>query len=280
MNTLAQRGFTLIEVVVVIVVLGILGFMSVAFVTYSVQGYSAQSNRATLVDDTTTALSRMARDIRAALPNSVRVNANHHAIEMLHVCAGGRYRSGPGSSGANTYDTPAAWLQFDTADAAFNILGPLAHCQPSATHAVIFNVGITEADAYAVGGSPNVITPPGTTFSFSASGPETHVTLSTPFQFKYTSPGQRIYFINTPVSWVCDPASGTLRRYSGYAIQATQAIPGAHYGALASDDVAGCAFAYMSGTARRNGLATLALTLTRNGESVHLLEQVHVVNDP
>jgi MSHA biogenesis protein MshO len=44
--------------------------------------------------------------------------------------------------------------------------------------------------------------------------------------------------------------------------------------------VAGCDFTYQAGTTQRGGVATLCLTLTRRGESVHLLEQVHVVNAP
>ncbi|HET6725126.1 MAG TPA: prepilin-type N-terminal cleavage/methylation domain-containing protein [Gammaproteobacteria bacterium] len=279
-TSIFQSGFTLIEIIVVIIVLGILGAISVTFINYTVDGYVAQTRRAALVDDTTLVLSRMARDIRSALPNSVRVDPANHAIELLHVCAAGRYRDGPGSSGANNYSGAQYRLQFNRADDQFNIAGTLDACNPAATHAVVYNIGIAGADAYSVGGTPNVITPDGTTIAIDDAPPEAHITLAPAFQFKYQSPGQRIYFINTPISWACDPASNTLTRYSGYPINAAQSIPAAAFGALATNDVAGCNFQYTAGTTQRAGVATLSLTLTRDGESVRLLDQVHVVNAP
>lgn len=271
-----HQGFTLIELVVVIVVLAIASLISISFVNYATAGYIAQARRAALVDDTTLVLSRMARDVRAALPNSVRVDPTSHAIEMLNVYRGGRYRSAPGPShsGGN------AFLQFNNADTDFNLLLPItsAATLPANDRLVIYNVGVPGANAYA---GTDIVTPAATQITLSADGNETHIHLSPGFRFKYPSPAQRVYIIDGPVSYVCNLDAGTLTRYSGYPINPDQSTAiAASFGALATQDVSGCNFSYSPGTAQRAGVATLSLTLTRDGESVHLLEQVHVNNAP
>ncbi|HET6655821.1 MAG TPA: prepilin-type N-terminal cleavage/methylation domain-containing protein [Gammaproteobacteria bacterium] len=274
----SQSGFTLIEIIVVIIVLGIVGAVGMMFVNYTVEGYAAQTQRAALVDDTALVLSRMTRDIRAALPNSVRVRASgtRTAIEMINVVAGARYRGGPGP----THNGNEAILKFNKADDQFNVLPAVSAPLPANTRLVIYNIGISGADAYE---NANVITPAATTVSVAADGNESQVTLSPAFKFAYRSPSQRIYFVDGPISYVCDTGTNTLTRYSGYAVQDTQPVAVSDFGvsgALAAQDVAGCNFDYKPGTAQRGGIATLSLTLTRNGESVHLLEQVHVTNAP
>jgi MSHA biogenesis protein MshO len=253
--------------VIVIIVLGIVGALGLTFIRYTVEGYDAQTGRAALVDDTTIALSRMARDIRAALPNSVRIKDGGNTIEMIHVVAAARYRDGPGPS----HGSPDATLEFNQADEQFNVLPRLP--EPSTligTRAVIYNIGIAGADAYE---NANVITS-SEVKSVSDEGSETGIKLSGPFQFQYRSPAQRIYFVDGAIAWTCD--SGALTRYSDYPIGDPPAD-----GALAAQDVAKCDFQYTAGTAQRAGVATLSLTLTdADGESAHLLEQVHVVNAP
>src|SRR5437016_12970404 len=66
----------------------------------------------------------------------------------------------------------------------------------------------------------NVITPVGTTITVAAGGAANVnlITLNPAFQFAYGSPGKRLYLVSGPVSYLCDTAAGTVRRYSGYSI--------------------------------------------------------------
>ena len=68
-----QRGFTLVEMIVVIVITGIIAGVVAIFLRAPVQGYVDSARRAEMTDIADTALRRIGRDLRTAVPNSVRV---------------------------------------------------------------------------------------------------------------------------------------------------------------------------------------------------------------
>ncbi|MFA6270798.1 MAG: type II secretion system protein, partial [Candidatus Paceibacterota bacterium] len=70
-----SAGFTLVEAVVAIVITGILAGIVAVFIASPVQGYVDSVRRAELTDAADVALRRMMRDIRLALPNSLRVTS-------------------------------------------------------------------------------------------------------------------------------------------------------------------------------------------------------------
>ncbi len=112
-----SRGFTLIEMIVVIVISSILSLLIARFIQAPVESFQSQSRRSGLVDSADTALRRMSRDVRNALPNSIRVGCGGKCIEFLHTLSGGRYRARP-ISDSNS-------LSFDPSesDTAFEVLG-------------------------------------------------------------------------------------------------------------------------------------------------------------
>ena len=218
-----QRGVTLVELVVTIAVsAAVVGFMAM-FIVGPMNAYSAQARRAELVDDADSALRFMARDLRSALPGSVRVTVSGSvtALELLSTVDGARYRD------AGPLTNPAQELDFTAADGAFATTVPFTQLSlpwsSSSNYLAIYNVGVPGADAYSMS---NVITPAGTTISISAGATpnENLVTLSPAFKFAYGSPGKRVYLVSGPVSYLCDTGTGTLTRYSGYSIQASQPV--------------------------------------------------------
>ncbi len=277
-TTHRAHGFTLIEAVLTMIVLGIMAATVMLFLSGPVTGYMQAKQRATLVATAHTALAQMVRDLRGALPNSIRTTqtAGVDALELIPIVAGGRYRAGPGGS----YTANTDILQFNQADAEFNIEGHLAvpsyPFTSSTDRLVIYNVGIAGANAYS---NSQVITPVGDTITVTNLGSEDHLQLSQPFQFAYRSPGQRLYLVGRPISWLCDLSAGTLRRYSGYPLGPIQPVNGP-LGSLAAAQVSACTFQYQPGTSSRSALLSLSLTLTSKGESVTLLEQVHISNVP
>ncbi|MCZ6579254.1 MAG: pilus assembly protein MshO, partial [Gammaproteobacteria bacterium] len=100
-------------------------------------------------------------------------------------------------------------------------------------------------------------------------------------QFSQQSPGQRAFFVDGPISYICNPAIGRITRYSNYTYSAAQPVPpaGAAQGPVVTQ-LAGCSINYTAGTAQRGGIITLEITLSNSGESITLLHQVHVDNVP
>jgi len=283
--TRVARGFTLIELVITIAVGSVVVAFMALFIVTPMTTYTAQTRRAMLVDAADSALRFMGRDLRAALPNSVRVSASGSvtALELLATADGARYQdSGPLSN-------PALALDLTTADGAFATTVPFTQLNlpwtSSAYFLSIYNVGVPGADAYQMA---NVITPAGTTITISAGATANQdlVTLSPAFQFAFGSPGQRVFLVSGPVSYLCDTAATTLTRYSSYTIASAQPVSAATLNAagasaaLVASNVAGCQFVLSAGTAQRNALATLTLQIAQSGESVQLLHQVEVVNAP
>ena len=288
-TTRVARGFTLVELVITIAVSSVVVAFMAMFIVAPMTIYAAQTRRATLVDAADSALRFIGRDLRAALPNSVRVSASGSvtALELLATADGARYQdSGPLSN-------PALALDLTAADGAFATTVPFTQLTlpwtSSAYFLSIYNVGVPGADAYQTPPpTPNVITPAGTTITISAGATANQdlVTLSPAFQFAFGSPGQRVFLVSGPVSYLCDTAAATLTRYSGYTIASAQPVSAAALNAagasaaLVASNVAGCQFVLSAGTAQRNGLATLTLQIAQSGESVQLLHQVEVANAP
>lgn len=269
------HGFSLIELIMIMLITGILASMVAVFILHPARSYLDSTRRAVLVDIANTAMQRMARDIRQALPNSVRVSqvGGVYYLEFLMIATGGRYReeTDPTVPGSDKLDFASG------SDNAFDILGPAADVA-SGDQIVIYNLGFdADTDAYQGGnrraysgatGQVNLI-------SFTATG--------VPFLFE--PPGRRFFVVRTPVSYSCNPATGELRRYSSYAITAGQPVnpggPPLNGGSshLLATGVSGCNFSYDSGAISGNlGQVTLLLQLSSEGETVSLYREMVVNN--
>lgn len=265
-----EAGFTLVEMIIVIVITGIIAAVVAVFIRAPVEGYFDSARRAQLTDTADTALRRMARDLRLALPNSVRVNGT--AVEFLETRTGGRYRA-ESDGGA----TPADELDFTATDSSFDILGALSSAPVAGDLVVVYNLGIAGADAYAGDNTSSVTGVTGNTISINAK------------RFPFESPGNRFQVVTGPVSYVCTGAgtdasgngTGELRRHSGYSITAGQNVPPAGgNNALLANHVSACSFVYTQGVTARSGLVSMQLQITEENESVSLYHEVHVPNVP
>jgi MSHA biogenesis protein MshO len=274
--TKLQRGFTLIELVVVIVITGIISAMVSMFIRVPIQQYLDAQSRAAMTDVADTALRRIGRDLRLALPNSVRVDASGKYIEFLLTSGGGRYLAEEDNAAGNI-------LSFtDGSKLAFDVLGPMPVVAVG-NSIVVYNLGagISPADAYncsascnragVAGIGVNTVTMTANTFA------------AQPAAQKMRSPNRRFQVVSSPVSYGC--AGGTLTRYSGYAIAAAQAAPPAGVGVIAAviaTGVTDCTFSSTPLANQRSALISLWIELqnTDGDEWITLFHQVHVDNSP
>lgn len=262
-----QRGFTLIEMVMVIVIMGVVGAMVSVFMKAPIDAYFDSARRAALTDVADTAVRRMARDIRKALPNSIRTPSNQ-CIEFIPTKTGGRYRAEEVTAGDNTS------LNFTAADATFNMLGSNSGL-PTDQRIVqddviaVYNLGITGADAYNQDNTSRVSGAP-------VDGVETQIPIDSKL-FPLASGSNRFHVIpkdEKVVAYVC--STGKLYRTVSTAF--TSACPTT--GAILASNVASCNFVYNGSDLQRNALVQLSITFTDSGESVSLYHEVHVNNTP
>jgi MSHA biogenesis protein MshO len=237
-------------------------------------------------------------------------------IEILRTLDGARYREGPGTlpGGGHPHGDPEFRLSFNGPDTdGFNIVGFFENFQPPlpftsaagnlGQRLAIYNQGAvpavpcigTAADAYSdancPAGSRVVMTNPNVvrfTINNDPGNDEIQIVpvpLVPGFNFRWASPNQRVFIVDTPVSFVCTAgANGNITRYSNYPITAAQQVApaGAANVDLVSRPVTACRFSYAAGTNQRAGLVTLEITVSdaASGEQVRLLHQVHVDNAP
>jgi len=310
-------GFTLVEAVLVIVIIGVLAGIVAVFIRAPILGYRDSVDRAEITDQADLALRRIARDIRLALPNSVRVNGDGRALEFLQTRSGARYLSL--DDGVDT----ALTLNFETAQLNFTAIAPLSSFGQvrAGDYVVVYNLGpgFEPADAYNLNESARekniaritaradtTVVLPGQ--SATDPTPAVQITLaSNPFASQatpMTSPMQRFQVVSGPVSFYCERRTdGTLDlwRHWGYTIGATQPLPAiaatptsaatastfpaGGTRALVASRLTRCdgIFNYSTAASQRTGLVGIDLALRGRNEAtqaIRLLHQVHVDNTP
>lgn len=302
-----QFAFTLIELIVVITISGIIAAVVARNISRPIQGFVDTTRRAALVDAGDTAMGRLIRETRLALPNSVRLEDGGRTLEFLRTRTGGRYRAQADPRPGEMSDI----LDFTINDTQFDVLGTLksfgqicaatpANCGGGAATTaacrqanasidclVVYNTGqpadctaavTVRSNAYCgdnMAGVEDTNVPPGTITFVNSAG-----------AFPLPSPNQRFHIVDTPVSYVCDLAQNQLIRYEDYGINATQptrAVLAGAAGQVLADKLVGCAFTYDPGSATRAALLTVRLVLADDdapNERVTLFQQAHVANVP
>jgi MSHA biogenesis protein MshO len=284
--------------IIVIVITGIIGGMVAMFIRAPVQGYVDSARRAEMTDIADTALRRLGRDLRTAVPNSIRVTGcgGVPCVEFLPTRDGGRYRvadAGGALCGGSALNDA---LSFDAADTCFEIVGsPIIF---TAGDGIVVgstqssgNPPYCQATSCVVGG----VTEPGALRIYTgAVSAQPIVVMAGAAQFHASSEleGRRFEVVpaaEKAVTYAClnlgtdgnGDGTGTLTRYWAYGFNVTQAAPAALGGttAILAQRVSACNFVYDT-TNQRNSLLAVSLTITRSNESVNLYHEVHINNIP
>lgn len=289
-------GFTLVEMIVVIVISGIISVAITNIIVHPIEGYNDLQRRAELVDSAEMTLQRIARDIRRALPNSIRTSSN--TIGMINTLDAGiyRYYPPPGS--------PANLIKFEanvgsnTGDDQFTVYGQFKQITLPFSSTIALAINSTNnTDVYSQSVHTDrtsttanyVITPPGLTVAIDNSA-DSSISLSSPvFLTPFSSDppelstsiqGRRLFLVNGGITYKCE--SGMLNRYSGHALSTTIGDTGSTEANLLAShvDCSNTSFTFDPGSPLRGALATLKISLSDEGESITLLHQIHVSNTP
>ena len=203
------RGFTLIELIAVIIILGVVGTAVISFIGFSAQLFVDVNGRDKVLADSRFVLERLNRELRDAVPNSMRVGGNStiHCLEFMPVNWSTFYLDVPVAPEPASSQIQVIELQTGIDDYVSN----------PADFVIVFP--ISPADVYGDNGRrfglsnlPQV----------NGSSVNT-ISLDNNAVFTADSPSSRLYVAGEPVSY-CVSNTGNITRHTGYAISATQSV--------------------------------------------------------
>jgi len=284
-------GFSLVEAIAVIVILGIIAASIAVFMQKPIQGYFSSTTRLQMADTADTALRRIARDVRLALPNTVRVDASGMFLEFIPIKSGGRYQDNDAcfSTGCSSLSTMGDMLSNVQVTLNSDQVSIYSQYNNNPADCTLSSSGLYSA--YCGSGVTTLTSATG-----SGSSSNTLGFASTVFVPPGGSPTRRIFIISaSPVTYACDAATATLWRISGYTRQSAQPASLISAPLLTATNKVPLAtnvtcptiaagspprFSYAAGASERYSLLSSWITLTSSGETISLLNQVHVDNTP
>lgn len=280
-----DRGFTLVELVMVIMLMGIIGVSSILFIKTAVDGNVAMERRSRLTDQADSALRRMSREVKSSVPNSIRTPGSQ-CFELIPTSGGGRYRM--------ESDTVAAGsIPLDTSgpSTGFDVLSGMTKVPAVGDWVVIGNQDPSDVYSGLNSAQLTSVTVPAATAGKLRLG-----FASTQFPAGYD--GGRFVIVpnnggNQSVTYVCAGADGTLNSNgngNGTLYRVSRPIsaayptscPSVSGAAIVATHVRSCNFTYdpSLGATQQNGYVWLEAELTENNESVRLAGGAHVDNAP
>ena len=279
------RGFTLVELVMTIMITGILAASVTVFLKPVIDSYFDVRRRADLTDMADTALRRMAKDIRSAVPNSVR-SVSATCFQLVPTIAGGRYRmasdtvnDAPPPLPCTPSPTCSAPLDVTRATSVFDVLSPLETVPAKDDWVVVGNQNT--GDVYAGSNRAQIGAAP--TIPRSGDGLHRIAVAGTQFPSGYDG-GRFVVVPNAEKTVFYSCVGNTLYRKTtaDFALIDANACNAAVDGAVAATDVAACTFVHNpnQGATQQSGFVWMRLELRRSGESVALTHGVHVDNVP
>lgn len=263
-----NNGFSLLELIIVIVVLAIMAISLSRLTNTTVFSYIDAKDRNRLSQSAKWVTERISREVREALPQSVRTatSGNFHCVEFMAIVNASTYLDLPSSGSV----------------LSFNAVGYNLVATPGNL------VAIMPIDPTSLYASSGVLATVNSIVTSGVDPNQAIVSLTAATNFERRSPQRRFYLLNTPVSFCLNNLSGEMTRHDSYAIAAAQQFPppggtviGENFTAVST------VFNYQLGTLSRSGLLQINLNsqnrsrnLTGTSESFDVFHEVHVRNVP
>ena len=274
MKKVKSSGFTLIELIMVIVIIGIMGTVSIKFISHSAKGLVDTGERQALASSATIAVEKVLREVRRALPNSVRTfsDGGNECLELVPILYSSEYLSIPTASAGTSFQS----IKFINAVVGGET-GYVAVYPDSADSVYESNKAISSTTAVAGGvgtASPNENLQ---TLTFSS---------GSSYRFPTDSPRKRFYLVSQPISF-CDDTNGRLWRYQEYGFHSDEnnvPLTGADR-MLITDSLAvgSLEFNITPPQLQRNAVVRMSVTIVRPNdatESINVSQEVQLRNVP
>ena len=280
-----QRGFTLVELIVVMVVVGVIASVLVLQLRPAMQSYLAIRQRANLTNQADAALRRIIAEVHAAVPNSLRytATAQGQCIEFVPTKDGGRFRTDiDTTNGKGTPLVPGA------ATLSFDVLTDLDPADTQKDYIVVGNVNRDDAYDPAKVGIIDSID------AADAAVATKTITLKPAATFPAGYEGGRFLVVpqdERAVTYTCTKAgtdattgtgTGTIYRVTGYTPGAAPWPTCPTGPAILVTKVSDCNILYKEneGATQQSGYLQLQLGLADGGEAAKLTMGAHVENTP
>ncbi|NSM23091.1 type II secretion system protein [Shewanella sp. ZOR0012] len=272
---LCAQGFTLVEMVTVILILGILVVGVSSFIIFGTRIFVESSSVDQVLSQSRFAVERMTRELRSAVPNSVRLNGNgltYQCVEFVPIEASTTYLAMP--------ITPSTAALTGTV-----ILDNLTSM--IAANQYVWIYPLTDSDVYNSARQKRA-----QINTVSSAANQVTLTFTANTRFAEASPRQRIYFASAPVSYCFEKVSSTnelaLMRYTGYGVNASQPTPSdMSSGVLMAQSVANVLsnnadlpLILTPSSLVNNAMVHLQPRFNVNGETFQYRHQVQVINVP
>ncbi|HEY0892910.1 MAG TPA: prepilin-type N-terminal cleavage/methylation domain-containing protein [Cellvibrio sp.] len=245
-------GFTLIELITVIVLLSILATIGTGFVVKTTEAYQRTQTRALLVNTSRQALERMTRQLRVALPYSVRTTNGGSCLEFMPIAAGGNYFS-PVPDNENlapaTATIAASPVSIDFGAAEHVTIGAMSASE-------IYSTTAASREGYA-GGS---------------------ITLDAPKRWLRNSVNRRYYLLDNPQAFCI--VGNQLQFYQGLSVAEPDVDTSAANSIIARNISATTPFELAAGSENRNTAVIISLDFTSGGETINFTQRVLIRNVP
>lgn len=265
-------GFTLIEMVTVILILGIIVVGISSFVVFGTRIFVESSAVDQVLSQSRFGIERMTRDIRRAVPNSMRVltatDGSYQCLELLPISASTSYIDAPFFP-QSVQNTLTAIKSVRSINAAQSVLiYPL-------TASEVYNPQGLTAKRFLVQ-------------SVAESGDLLTITLTQSIRFTEASPLKRLYVAQSPLSYCFINTAGNvdLRLYQQYGYKAVQPSPAdMGNGVLMAQNITNTltinpAIILTPATLVTNAIVHLQPRFRVNGETFQYQHQVQVMNVP
>lgn len=271
------KGFTLLELIIVIIILGVMSVGISGFITLTTQTYLNATERDKLLSSARFTIERLNREIRNAVPNSIRVtnDTTRQCIEFIPIKASTIYIDIPVLPSPKSEEITVVTFN----DSQGNSYSCTASCGDYIAVYPLVSADVYDFDVNLAEGKVTKLKP------FSGLLGDIWTLPIEPtggMVFDEHSPTNRLYVFDAPVSYCIN--NFELRRYDEQGFNAVQQIaPSGSYSLMAENlvfDKDDLPFKFSPPSLRRNGLVQIKLNFDRDGEIIAFDNDIHIKNIP